>query len=239
MDYETAAGRIVIIQESSKDCELWAAASNAANTVGLALLRNQSSILLSIVTSNVLDETKEFDGDETFLRKIVAALRYIIHAISSSGYYVMDRISAAVTWLWEYSKAVTLIVGAAIAPIALNTASSLATKTVEFGVRCIYATTIAVMGIFYRLLRLSRRSKDMVQTSENQALAEETVETVQPRGMPAPERAPMDVKSHTYEITSTHPIFSIYFVGASFIAGLLVGGYFAVAVVAATRPTPV
>ncbi|CAO3568810.1 unnamed protein product [Mortierella alpina] len=286
LDYEAAASRIAIVQESSRDCELWVAASNAANagalavlfynasaydallfnsllpgdwkrgdplisipvlsvtqSLGLALLGNQSSILLSIVTRNVLAETEESTRDKTFIERMIermiASLRYIVHTISSAGDYVLDRFTAAVNWLWEYSKGVTLFLGAALAPVALNTASSVATKTIEFGARGMYAATAAAMGILYRILRLSRRAKGMVPTSENQASAEVTVETIQPRGVPAAESAPMDVKRDTHEITSTHPIFSIYFVGASFIAGLVLGGCFAVAVVAATRPTPI
>ncbi|KAG9322437.1 hypothetical protein KVV02_004791 [Mortierella alpina] len=189
MDHEATASRIAIIQEGSKECELWVIASNAAkagalavlfynspahdsllsspllpqdwkygdplisipvlsvtHSLGLAFLGKQSNILLSIVTKNMVEEMEEHNGDDTLIGKIVAAWYFIISTIGSTCHYVLDKISAAVTWLWEYSKAATLIVGAALLPIALNTASSLATKTVEFGVRCMLATWAAAFG---------------------------------------------------------------------------------------------
>ncbi|KAF9289819.1 hypothetical protein BGZ68_008542 [Mortierella alpina] len=212
---------------------------SVTHALGLTLLGNQSNMLLSIVTRNLMDEKEEHNGDDTIFGKIIATFHYIMGTISSTCNHIIDTIFAAVTWLWEYSKAVTLFVAAAFVPIALNAASSLATKTIEFGFKGVYATTLAVMGIFGRLFQMSRKSKATIPPNEGQAQAGEHVETtILSRGMFAPEREA--AKSvNTAEIPQNHPIFNIYFVGASFIVGLVVGGCFAVAVMAATRPTPV
>ncbi|KAF9558871.1 hypothetical protein EC968_006853 [Mortierella alpina] len=303
-EHEAAVNKIAIIQESSKDCGLWVAASNAAKagalavlfynsqihdsllsspllpqdwkhgdplisipvlsatrSVGLALLGDQSSTLLSIVTRNTLDETEVHYGDDTIIGRIAAEIQsvlaifrsiysyiidrissicsFVIDTISLTVSYVVERVTAAATWLWEYSKSVTLFMGVAFVPVGLNIVSTMGTKTVEFVVKGIRATVVAAVGLLCRALPLTHRCKAMMQPQENQSSAEETVvETVRPRGMPASERGPVKT-ANTQEVSYTDPIFNIYFVGSSFIVGLIIGACLAVAAVNASHPTPV